>query len=59
VVNTYPTSAKAPDAMLNIASCYIDQKDKVKAKATLQNLIKKYPDSASAGTAKDRLAALK
>ena len=59
VVTTYPTSAKAPDAMLNIASCYVEQKDKANAKKTLQALIKKYPESASAATAKDRLTVLK
>jgi tol-pal system protein YbgF len=45
VTTTYGTSAKAPDAMLNIASNYAELKDK-KAKKTLQDLVKKYPDSA-------------
>jgi len=54
VLKNYPDSPKAPDAMLNIASCQIELKDKA-AKKTLQDLIKTYPDSAAAVAAKDRL----
>jgi len=54
VLKNYPDSPKAPDAMLNIASCQTELKDKA-AKKTLQDLIKAYPDSAAAVTAKDRL----
>ncbi|MFC0170559.1 tol-pal system protein YbgF [Pseudoduganella danionis] len=54
VLKNYQDSPKAPDAMLNIASCQIELKDKA-AKKTLQDLIKNYPDSPAAAAAKDRL----
>jgi tol-pal system protein YbgF len=54
VLKNYPDSPKAPDAMLNIASCQTELKDKA-AKKTLQDLIKQYPDSTAAETAKQRL----
>jgi tol-pal system protein YbgF len=59
VVSNYGTSNKAPDAMLNIASNYIELKDKKSAKKVLQQLVSKFPGTAAAATAKDRLAALK
>lgn len=55
VLKNYGDSPKAPDAMLNIASCQTELKDKA-AKKTLQDLIKQYPDSPAAATAKERLA---
>jgi tol-pal system protein YbgF len=55
VLKNYPDSPKAADAMLNIASCQTELKDKA-AKKTLQDLIKTYPDSTAAATAKERLA---
>ncbi|HEU4777688.1 MAG TPA: tol-pal system protein YbgF [Telluria sp.] len=54
VLKAYPDSPKAADAMLNIASCQTELKDKA-AKKTLQDLIKQYPDSSAAATAKERL----
>ncbi|WP_297351004.1 tol-pal system protein YbgF [Paraburkholderia sp.] len=54
VLKNYADSPKAPDAMLNIASCQTELKDKA-AKKTLQDLIKTYPDSTAAATAKERL----
>lgn len=54
VLKSYPDSPKAADAMLNIASCQTELKDKA-AKKTLQELIKQYPDSSAAATAKERL----
>jgi len=59
VIANYGTSPKAPDAMLNIASNYVGLKDLKNAKKTFQQLVKKYPDTNAAQTAKDRLAALK
>ena len=56
VLKAYPDSPKAADAMLNIASCQTELKDKA-AKKTLQDLIKTYPDSPAAETAKERLKA--
>ncbi|MBA5606274.1 tol-pal system protein YbgF [Duganella sp. FT3S] len=54
VLKSYADSPKAADAMLNIASCQTELKDKA-AKKTLQELIKQYPDSSAAATAKERL----
>ena len=56
VLKNYPDSPKAADAMLNIASCQTELKDKA-AKKTLQDLIKTYPDTPAAETAKERLKA--
>jgi len=41
--------------MLNIASCQTELKAVNNAKKTLQELIKSYPDSQAAATARDRL----
>lgn len=51
VVVRWPNSPKAPDALLGIADC---QPAKV-ANKTLENLIAKYPDSAAAKKARQRL----
>jgi tol-pal system protein YbgF len=59
VTTTYRDSAKAPDAMLNIASSYRELKDKKNLKKTLQQLVKNFPESSAAQTAKDQLATLK
>lgn len=55
VVKNYAESPKAPEAMLNIASCQTELKEKVLAKRTLENVVKQYPDSPAAQTAKERL----
>lgn len=59
VVKNYADSPKAADALLNIASCQMELKDKAAAKKTLETLIGQYPESQAAQTAKERLAALK
>ncbi len=59
VVTRFAASQKAPDALLNIASCQLDLKDKAAARETLGNLVKKYPSSAAAAAGKDRLAEIK
>jgi tol-pal system protein YbgF len=59
VITNFPDSQRAPDAMLNIASCQTELKDKAAAKKTLETLAERYPDSPAAQTAKDRLALLK
>ncbi len=59
VAINYRDSAKAPDALLNIATCHAELKDKVKARKALQDIITIYPDSTAAQTAKERMAALK
>lgn len=59
VVKHHADSSQAPEAMLNIASCYMEMKDKKTAKKTLERLIARYPQSEAAKTAKERLASLK
>lgn len=59
LIKNDPSHPKAPDALLNIASCYIELKDKAAAKKTLETLLAKYPNSAVAQTAKERLGALR
>ncbi len=52
VVATWPESPKAPDALINIATCQQELGDAKGAKSTLEALLAKYPDSAAATTAK-------
>lgn len=59
VVKNYADSPKAADALLNIASCYMELKDKAAAKRTLDTLIAQYPEAQAAQTAKERLGAPK
>ena len=59
VATRFPNSQKAPEALLNIASCQLDLKDKGAARETLQQLLKKYPSSVAAGMGKERLAEIK
>ena len=59
VTTRFPNSQKAPEALLNIASCQLDLKDKGGARETLEQLLKKYPSSTAAGMGKERLAELK
>ena len=59
VVNRYPENPRAPDSLLNIATCYIELKDKANARNTLDALISQYPTSQAAAAAKERLASLR
>lgn len=59
VVTRFPFSQKAPDALLNMASCQLELKDKIAARDSLEALVKKYPSSPAAGMGKERLAELK
>ena len=56
LVKAYPDHPKAPDAMLNIAGCYTELKEKVAAKKTLETLISQYPGTDAAQAAKSRLS---
>ena len=47
------------DALLNIASCQTELKDRGAARKTLETLVAQYPDSSAAQTAKERLASMK
>jgi tol-pal system protein YbgF len=55
VVNKWPANAKAPDALLNMATCQQELADAKGAKSTLEALVAKYPDSSAAATARQRL----
>ena len=48
-----------PEAMLAVANCQAEMKDSKGARATLAELLKKYPQSEAAQAGKERLAALK
>ena len=50
---------RTPDAVLAIANCQIELKDTAAAKVTLRDLLKAYPASEAAQTAKERLGRLK
>lgn len=55
VLNKWPNHAKAPDALLTIASCQQELGDNKAANQALERLVAKYPDSRAALAAKDRL----
>lgn len=51
----WPDSPKAPDALINVATCQQELGDAKAAKTTLETVLSKYPDSSAAATAKSRL----
>lgn len=55
VIGRWPQHPKAPDALINIATCQQELSDAKGAKATLESVLSKYPDSSAAATAKQRL----
>ena len=54
-----PDHARVPEAMLAVANCQAEMKDPKAARATLAELLKRYPQSEAAQAGKERLAALK
>jgi tol-pal system protein YbgF len=56
VVRLWPENAKAPDALLNIASAQTELGQSREARETLRTLVKKYPSSSASEQAKQRLA---
>jgi tol-pal system protein YbgF len=54
-----PEHPKVPEAMLSIANCQAEMKDSKGARATLTDLLKRYPQSEAAQAGKERLAGLK
>jgi tol-pal system protein YbgF len=56
LVSAWPDNAKAPDALLNIASAQAELGDAKAARETLGTLVKKYPGSPAAEQARQRLA---
>ena len=55
VTNKWSQHPKAPDALIGVASCQQELGDAKSARTTLEAVIIKYPDSAAATTAKQRL----
>jgi len=56
LVDFYPDSAKAPDALLKLGYCQFEKKRLPEARATLQQLQSRYPGSDAARLAGERLA---
>jgi tol-pal system protein YbgF len=59
LVNAAPTHPKAPEALLAIANCQVELKDRAAARRTLDELLKSYPDSEAAQAGRERLATLR
>jgi len=59
LISTYPESASVPDALLNMASSYIELGDTAAAKKSADNLVARYPSSEAAQKAKRGLASLR
>jgi tol-pal system protein YbgF len=54
-----PEHTRAPEAMLAISNCLVELKDVKAAKKAMEDLVKQYPNSEAAQTAKERLARLR
>lgn len=59
LIEKYQDHPRAPEAMLNIADCELETKNKTAAKKTLKQLISQFPGSDASEKAKKRLAAIK
>ena len=59
MLNVAPAHARAPEALLAISNVQIELKDLKAARKTLEDLVKAYPQSEAANTARDRLARLR
>lgn len=58
VATTWPTDAKAPDALLAQANALVEAKETKSAVKVLQTLVEKYPTSPVVATARARLKAI-
>ncbi|KRC70243.1 tol-pal system protein YbgF [compost metagenome] len=58
MVQKAPDNARAPDALLIIAGSQIELNNRAGAKATLQRIVRDYPTTPAASTAKSRLQLL-
>ena len=54
-----PEHSRAAEAMLAISNCWVELKDLKAAKKAMEDLVKRYPASEAAQTAKQRLSRLK
>jgi tol-pal system protein YbgF len=59
LVAASPQSTRAPEAMLAIANCQAELKDRIGARKTIDELIRTYPKSEAAQAGKERLVSLK
>lgn len=59
LLSKYPDHPRAPEAMLNMAECQLELKNKTAAKKTLKQLTSQFPGSDAADNAKKRLATIK
>lgn len=55
LVAKWPQHARTPDALLGVAVCQQEIGDAKSARTTMEAIVIKYPDSAAAGTARQRL----
>jgi tol-pal system protein YbgF len=58
-ITSAPEHSRVPEAMLAVANTQAEMKDTKAARATLAELLKRYPQSEAAQAGKERLAALK
>lgn len=58
MITAAPTDPRAPDALLVIAASQVELNDLQGARASLQRIVKEYPDTHAAETAKSRLQLL-
>jgi tol-pal system protein YbgF len=58
-MNESPDHPKVPEALLAVANCQSEMKDTRAARATLNDLLKRFPQSEAALAGKERLASLK
>lgn len=59
LVDKYPDHPRVPEAMLNIAECHFQLKNKTASKKILKQIVTQFPGGDAADKAKKRLATLK
>jgi tol-pal system protein YbgF len=59
LIKSLPEHPKAPESLLSLASCYVELKNVRASRAALEKLVKDYPDTEAAVTARERLARLR
>jgi TolA-binding protein len=58
VVERFPESPRAPDALLNIAASQVELKDTARARTALTKILSDYPGTEAAKVADERLKVL-
>jgi tol-pal system protein YbgF len=59
LIKSLPEHPKAPESLLSLASCHVELKNVRASRAALEKLVKDYPDTEAAVTARERLARLR